>query len=40
MTIKIFGKEAEQIKQGQQYIAVKLEGVEGRTVVELLPINS
>lgn len=36
--IKLYGKTANSIKQGQQFIAT-VHNVEGRTVVELKPIE-
>jgi len=38
MSIKIYGQQAKQIQQGQQFIATVFS-VEGRTVVELKPIE-
>jgi len=38
MSIKIYGQQANQIKQGQQFIATVFD-VEGRTVVELKPVE-
>ncbi len=38
MTIKLYGVQAKDIKQGQQFIATVFN-VEGRTVVELKPIE-
>lgn len=37
-SIKIYGVFAEQVQQGQQFIATKFN-VEGRTVVELVPVE-
>ena len=37
-TIKVFGTQAKEIKQGQQFIA-NVKSVEGRVVVELKPIE-
>lgn len=36
--IKVFGRDAENIQDGQQFIAV-VESVEGRKVVKLRPID-
>ena len=38
MTIKIYGEQAKNIPQGQQFIATVFD-VEGRTVVELKPVE-
>jgi hypothetical protein len=36
--MRVYGKDAEAIKQGQQFTAV-VHNVEGRTVVELVPVE-
>ena len=39
MTIKLYGQQAKEITQGQQFIATVFD-VEGRTVVELVPVEN